>query len=402
MPSGVPGIIDPVLLGAGEGRNGAPHRGSNNYTEAESAGIVRGIWTYHAINNRWGDIGYNALVDKYGNIYEGHAGGLDRGPQGAHAYGFNNNTFGISILGNYEEATPTQASLRAVGEMIGWKAAVHNFDPTSTVYLNGRTLPAIFMHKDVGNTACAGRYVEKQMPYIRQTAKAKYNQLKGSTGWVPSTTTTQEPTPSGETGTNTGTTGKTGTTDAGDNTMINNLVEASSMISFEKLAAGDPLAIATAIGTVIGALLLAAAGAGLLPQLGKAGNAEIIPGVNLAKALPFVGKAIEISGNQKANDAWTTFEPILGKLVGTVAGAGGTPYAFFDNGIATEGIGGDEILMGPELSSAWLKQGGDLGALGRPVKDESAPTNGDFRISFERGFIYYDAKTGVVDVTIDK
>ena len=64
--------------------------GSNSYTRAQSASIVRGIERYHVLANGWDDIGYNFLVDKYGQIFEGRWGGVDKNVVGAHAQGFNN------------------------------------------------------------------------------------------------------------------------------------------------------------------------------------------------------------------------------------------------------------------------------------------------------------------------
>jgi hypothetical protein len=37
--------------------------------------IMRSIYNYHTITRGWGDIGYNYVIDKQGNIYEGRAGG---------------------------------------------------------------------------------------------------------------------------------------------------------------------------------------------------------------------------------------------------------------------------------------------------------------------------------------
>ncbi|MEV0089506.1 hypothetical protein AB0H93_42265, partial [Saccharopolyspora sp. NPDC050642] len=48
----------------------------NDYTCDQSAALVRGIYYYHSVTNGWGDIGYNALVDKCGTIFEGRTGGL--------------------------------------------------------------------------------------------------------------------------------------------------------------------------------------------------------------------------------------------------------------------------------------------------------------------------------------
>ena len=52
--------------------------GSNSYTASQSAAIVRGIEVYHVKGNGWNDIGYNFLVDKYGQVFEGRFGGVDK------------------------------------------------------------------------------------------------------------------------------------------------------------------------------------------------------------------------------------------------------------------------------------------------------------------------------------
>ena len=60
--------------------------GSNTYTRAQSAAIVTAIQLYHVQGNGWNDIGYNFLVDKYGQVFEGRFGGIeperDRRPRG--------------------------------------------------------------------------------------------------------------------------------------------------------------------------------------------------------------------------------------------------------------------------------------------------------------------------------
>ena len=40
-------------------------------TPAKSAAMVRGIEVYHVRSNGWNDIGYNFLVDPFGQIFEG-------------------------------------------------------------------------------------------------------------------------------------------------------------------------------------------------------------------------------------------------------------------------------------------------------------------------------------------
>ncbi|MEV0712271.1 N-acetylmuramoyl-L-alanine amidase [Nocardia aurea] len=157
--------------------------GRNDYSKSESAGIVRAIYTYHARTLGWCDIGYNAMVDKYGQIFEGRAGGLDRPVQGAHAGGFNENTAGIALMGNHESETPSNIALEAVGNFIGWRTRVAGLDPKGsttmwsegtefTPYAQGESvrLPVVFAHRDVGNTSCPGDAAYDVMDRIRDIA----------------------------------------------------------------------------------------------------------------------------------------------------------------------------------------------------------------------------------------
>ena len=90
--AGAPPIITRAGWHADESiRRGAPYyadsvhyaivhhtAGSNSYTKAQSASIVRAIELYHVQGNGWNDIGYNFLVDKYGQVFEGRYGGIDQ------------------------------------------------------------------------------------------------------------------------------------------------------------------------------------------------------------------------------------------------------------------------------------------------------------------------------------
>ncbi|MCC3327969.1 N-acetylmuramoyl-L-alanine amidase [Nocardia abscessus] len=175
--------------------------GRNDYSKSESAGIVRAIYTYHAKTLGWCDIGYNALVDKYGQVFEGRFGGLDRPVQGAHAGGFNENTSGVALMGSYESEQPTEASIEALGAFVGWRAKVAGLDPKghTTMYSEGTSftpyaqgeavrLPIVFAHRDVGNTTCPGDAAYALMDRIRDIAA-------GAPG-APGTHDSQPPAPS--------------------------------------------------------------------------------------------------------------------------------------------------------------------------------------------------------------
>jgi uncharacterized protein with LGFP repeats len=157
--------------------------GSNDYTPSDSAGIVRSIFEYHTRTLGWCDIAYNALVDKYGQVFEGRAGGLDRPVEGAHTGGFNLDTWGVAMLGDFEDVPPTPVQLRTTGRLLGWRLGLDHVDPKGSVVLTSAggsftkipggtaiTLPTIFTHRDVGNTACPGNAAYAEMNLLRDTA----------------------------------------------------------------------------------------------------------------------------------------------------------------------------------------------------------------------------------------
>ena len=152
--------------------------GSNSYSASQSASIVRAIMLYHVQANGWNDIGYNFLVDKYGQIFEGRYGGMTRPVIGAHAMGFNAGSAGIALIGNYSSAPVSAAAKAALVSLIAWRLDLGHVDPLSRVvrisagnprYPPGTavTLNAIAAHRDVYPTSCPGNSLYRQLPSIR-------------------------------------------------------------------------------------------------------------------------------------------------------------------------------------------------------------------------------------------
>lgn len=146
---------------------------ANNYTSAEVPGIIRGIYSYHVRTRGWSDIGYNFLVDRFGRIWEGRYGGVDRPVVGAHTQGYNQYSFAMSAIGNFDTAQPSSAMVTAYAQLFAWKLSLHGVRASSTSQRVGsRTFPAINGHRDAGSTACPGRYLYAQIPAIRTKAAA--------------------------------------------------------------------------------------------------------------------------------------------------------------------------------------------------------------------------------------
>ncbi|CRK60891.1 Putative uncharacterized protein BCG_3873 [Alloactinosynnema sp. L-07] len=163
--------------------------GTNDYTCAESAGLIRAIYRYHAVDLDWGDIGYSALVDKCGTVFEGRTGGLHLPTIGAHTGGFNTFVFGISMLGTFTTERPSDAQHESVSRIAAWKLGGSYRNPLGTTQLTSKgggtarwpagttvTLPVIFGHRDSGLTECPGDLGYANLGNIRNRVATLINE----------------------------------------------------------------------------------------------------------------------------------------------------------------------------------------------------------------------------------
>ncbi len=144
---------------------------ANNYSEADVPSLMRGIYAYHTQSRGWSDLGYNFLVDRFGRIWEGRYGGVDRAVVGAHTLGYNEASFAMSAIGNFDVAQPPQAVVNAYAALMAWKLSLHDVRADATrLYVKNKYFNGINGHRDAGSTACPGRYLYAKLPEIRAAA----------------------------------------------------------------------------------------------------------------------------------------------------------------------------------------------------------------------------------------
>jgi hypothetical protein len=199
-----PAVVSRAAWGADLPDGGCPPRGpaeygtvnaavihhtvnANDYSPEEAASIVLGICRFHVYGNGWNDIGYNALVDRYGTVYEGRAGRLKRPVVGAQAQGFNTQTTAVASIGDHTGETPTPEAQRSIIQYLAWKMGVNRAFPVNTTvqltsgggsenrYPAGTvvTVPRIMGHTTLGLTACPGGTMIPLIPQIQAAVQKR-------------------------------------------------------------------------------------------------------------------------------------------------------------------------------------------------------------------------------------
>ncbi|MFD2797601.1 N-acetylmuramoyl-L-alanine amidase [Promicromonospora vindobonensis] len=159
----------------------------NDYaTVAAAMQLIRNDQAYHQNSHGWCDIGYNFLVDKWGNIYEGAQGSIEDPIIGAHAGGFNTRTVGVSMVGTYTNVAPSAAQKDGVAQIAGYRLSQYGANPAESATFTsagltsgGRyaaseqvVLPRVFGHRDTHQTECPGDMGYPQLASIRNAAAA--------------------------------------------------------------------------------------------------------------------------------------------------------------------------------------------------------------------------------------
>ena len=168
---------------------------SNDYTAAQAAQQMRNVYSWFTEGIQVNDFGYNFMVDRFGRLYEGRAGGVDKAVIGAHTSGFNSETFAVSFLGNADTLDPKQSAkekiLDSISDLIAWKFDLFDVNPlgkatltsagpgpgqgTTSMYWPGEkvSIETIAGHGDIGSTSCPGEFLRPTMPHLRLAVSAR-------------------------------------------------------------------------------------------------------------------------------------------------------------------------------------------------------------------------------------
>ena len=188
------------------------HHTATKNNDADPESTVRAIYRYHAVDNGWGDIGYQYLIDESGVVYEGRWSGtksasceleggdgsdfaheetdldgdglLDEMTTAAHTGGANSGNLGLALLGEFTThrrtgGEPKAAAVAALEDVLAELGTRHSMDPTAEVsYVNPvngdqKLVQTISGHRDWMATECPGENLFGQLPTIRSNVAAK-------------------------------------------------------------------------------------------------------------------------------------------------------------------------------------------------------------------------------------
>jgi hypothetical protein len=155
--------------------------GSNDYTRDQSDDIVRAIYYFHTQNRGYCDIAYNFLIDRFGTIFEGRAGGMGQPVIPGSQMGFNTSTFSVATMGTWQDVSPPAATVSSLERLLSWRLDVAHLPPngyatmvsaggSTTKYPAGTVvhLHLISGHRDTGITECPGDRLYSQLPEVRK------------------------------------------------------------------------------------------------------------------------------------------------------------------------------------------------------------------------------------------
>jgi hypothetical protein len=182
----------------------------NGHASAEAPAILRSFYDFHTSARGWDDIAYNFLIDADGGIWEGREGSLEFPVAGDATGGNQGFSQLVCVIGDYNTAQPSPASLKALVSLLAWLAERYDISTTagSEVSFVSRgsnrhptgsevVTPTITGHRTMSRTTCPG---DNLNDYVVNGLMGDVDAIRiaavPTTTSVPSTTTTVPPTTS--------------------------------------------------------------------------------------------------------------------------------------------------------------------------------------------------------------
>jgi len=143
---------------------------TNAYESADVASLIRGFHRLHTGPTRgWPDVAYNFFVDRFGVVWEGRSGSVDRPVKGDATGGSQGFAQLCCFIGDHRTVAPTSAARRAMVSLLAWLGVRYGIAlgpgaKTSFVSRGSNRWPAgtrvmtttIAGHRDMSLTECPG------------------------------------------------------------------------------------------------------------------------------------------------------------------------------------------------------------------------------------------------------
>jgi hypothetical protein len=178
----------------------------NGHSGDDAPAILRSFYDFHVSNRGWNDIAYNFLIDADGGIWEGRAGSLD-GPVAGDATGGNQGfTQLVCVIGDYDTAQPSSASITSLVSLLAWLADRYDIStsPGSEVSFVSRgsnrhpvgaevITPTITGHRTMSKTSCPGGNLDGYVVdgLLADVEAARDAAIPTTTTTAPTTSTTE-------------------------------------------------------------------------------------------------------------------------------------------------------------------------------------------------------------------
>lgn len=146
---------------------------------------IRSVYRYHTSAEKgWHDVAYNFFVDRFGIIWEGRQGSIEKSIRGDATGGFQGFAELACFIGDHTDQPPTEEALVAMTSLLAWLAGRDGLTMTGPTTFISRgsnrwrrgtkvTTQQIAGHRDMSNTECPGDALyplitERLLPQVRE------------------------------------------------------------------------------------------------------------------------------------------------------------------------------------------------------------------------------------------